>query len=442
MGVINFSFDDERLNDRGEFCFSKLRKQPALSFPQQFNQPKELQAFYRFINNVRVGTDEITDSVVSNTKVSVGGMKTAIAVHDTSHVSPSAKAGKIEEFKFSKGFFAHVSLIVDSSSLKRIHGVGGLHIWNRSKKRAAKGKTGEFDRWLNQVNQVEADLPNIELIHVMDREGDASSVWADMHANNRRFVIRAKSIDRPAMVENGERSWLVDELKKELPIAQRTVMLSKRKVEMPNVRYNARDRRETVLNISAKSINLTTRSAAGGPSPKTVNLNVVRVYENSNRPEKDRVEWFLLTSEPIKTVKQILRVVDIYKSRWIIEEFFKALKTGCRLEERLLEDAKSWHKLVALFLPIACALLNMRLNHEDTETGKYFSPLQMQILKLCARAQGKHIKTIKQAQLQMANLGGHINANGPPGWITLFRGYQQLIAMEQGWRLSQYTKNM
>ncbi len=163
---------------------------------------------------------------------------------------------------------------------------------------------------------------------------------------------------------------------------------------------------------------------------------MVRVYEESKLPREDQVEWLLITTEPIETMKQILRVVDIYKARWIIEEFFKGLKTGCRLEERLLEDAESWHKLVAFFLPIAAGILNMRLNKEQGLSGKYFSDLQLRILKRVAKDQGKKIATVKDAQLRMAQMGGHIAGNGPPGWITLLRGYQQLIAMEQGWLLS------
>ena len=36
-----------------------------------------------------------------------------------------------------------------------------------------------------------------------------------------------------------------------------------------------------------------------------------------------------MTTEPIDTVEQVLRIVDWYRARWVIEEFFKALKTGC-----------------------------------------------------------------------------------------------------------------
>ena len=53
------------------------------------------------------------------------------------------------------------------------------------------------------------------------------------------------------------------------------------------------------------------------------------VYAKEKDPPDDMepVDWLLLTSEPIDTDEQILEVVDIYRARWLIEEYFSALKT-------------------------------------------------------------------------------------------------------------------
>ena len=37
-----------------------------------------------------------------------------------------------------------------------------------------------------------------------------------------------------------------------------------------------------------------------------------------------------LTTEPVATSADIEAVVDMYRTRWLIEECNKALKTGCR----------------------------------------------------------------------------------------------------------------
>ena len=79
-------------------------------------------------------------------------------------------------------------------------------------------------------------------------------------------------------------------------------------------------------------MNLPRTSAAGAGGAKTLSVNVVHVLEPEPPTGDVPVEWFLLTSLPVATPKQIAYVVDCYRARWMIEEYFKALKTGCQYE--------------------------------------------------------------------------------------------------------------
>ncbi len=45
----------------------------------------------------------------------------------------------------------------------------------------------------------------------------------------------------------------------------------------------------------------------------------------------------LMTTLPIETVEDVLRVVDYYVARWTIEVWFRTLKTGCLVEKLQLE---------------------------------------------------------------------------------------------------------
>lgn len=153
---MNFSFKDERLNKRANSIFQKLKRDPRMSFPQMFNESKELEGFYRFFNNSRIDLDEIRDAIISETKRTMDYGDEVIAIHDTTHVGPSAKASSIKEFQRSNGFFAHVSILLDGGSLKRIYGPGAVHVWSRIKKRVKPRSTGEQDRWLKNMNEVEA----------------------------------------------------------------------------------------------------------------------------------------------------------------------------------------------------------------------------------------------------------------------------------------------
>ena len=69
-----------------------------------------------------------------------------------------------------------------------------------------------------------------------------------------------------------------------------------------------------------------------------VAVNVVLVRE-PHPPEGDvPVEWVLLTSLSIDTVKQVRQVIAYYSVRWMVEVFFRTLKSGCRAEERRFEQ--------------------------------------------------------------------------------------------------------
>jgi IS4 transposase len=65
------------------------------------------------------------------------------------------------------------------------------------------------------------------------------------------------------------------------------------------------------------------------------------------------VVWRLVTTDVIESTDDIDRVIEIYRKRWVIEEFFKAIKTGCRFESHQLEHIKGL--LIALSIESAIA---------------------------------------------------------------------------------------
>jgi hypothetical protein len=85
-------------------------------------------------------------------------------------------------------------------------------------------------------------------------------------------------------------------------------------------------------------------------------LNVVQVQEVDPAEDDDALDWVLVTTEPIETAEYVLRIVDFYRVRWQIEEFFETIKTGCSFEKRQSESAGALLNVLALTLPIAWQL--------------------------------------------------------------------------------------
>src|SRR6185295_1193455 len=105
-------------------------------------------------------------------------------------------------------------------------------------------------------------------------------------------------------------------------------------------------------------------------------------------PIVEGLQWFLLTDLPIATSEEIAFAVDCYRARWTIEEYFKALKTGCQYEKRQLESAHSLLNALAVLAPVAWRLLLLRYlarHAPDRPATDALTPKQLEVLQAVAK---------------------------------------------------------
>jgi hypothetical protein len=166
-------------------------------------------------------------------------------------------------------------------------------------------------------------------------------------------------------------------------------------------------------------------------------VNVIHVFERKPPPGEPAVEWFLLTNLPVDTDEAITFAVDCYRARWTIEEYFKALKTGCQFEKRQVESAHSLLNALAILAPVAWRLLLLRHLARDKHRSPASAALtgkQLEVLRAVAKKPLPARPTARDAMLAVATLGGHLKSNGDPGWLVLGRGMHDLLLLEMGWR--------
>jgi hypothetical protein len=150
----------------------------------------------------------------------------------------------------------------------------------------------------------------------------------------------------------------------------------------------------------------------------------------------------LLTSDAVETVADATAVVDHYRARWLIEDYFKALKTGCAFEQRQLMTFEGLVRALAMFIPMAWHLLVLRhLGRADASVPvtRCVDREQLRLLRKLLHQRRYRLPqrpTVRDVMLGIAALGGHITNNGPPGWIVLGRGLTRLLDAEVGWRLA------
>jgi hypothetical protein len=427
-------FGDQRLNRRLAQLGSTMAGAPARSFPGVLSDAA-LEAAYRFFGNVKVDPGAILHPHVRQTLGRIAGQEVVLVAHDSSTISFNSE-GEREGLTVARGtkqsFLTHCSLAIRADGTRRPEGVlfASYHVPTEAQDGVLQ------DRWGDHVRNVHAlGLSPTKVIHLMDREADDYEVLDLLCHMGGRFVIRVQHNRR---VEEGR---LRDVLDTTNIYAEREIPLSKRSGKVgPKQRkiHPSRKSRKARVAISATTISILRNPRAVGPLRETLTLNVVRVWEPEPPAGEPPVEWLLYTSEPIETAEQILQIVDWYRARWTIEEYFKALKTGCALEERQLGDFYALTNATALFLPIAWKLLLLKSEAAARPLEPAATVLdadELDVLRLTARKPLPEAPTTSDVMLAIGALGGHLKHNGQPGWQTLARGYNKLQALVEGWNL-------
>src|SRR5690606_4746690 len=73
-----------------------------------------------------------------------------------------------------------------------------------------------------------------------------------------------------------------------------------------------------------------------------IEINVVEVKQIGTKNNPKKIRWVLLTTMEVNSFEQAFEIVNIYKSRWKIEELFRVMKKeGFDIESSELESGKS-----------------------------------------------------------------------------------------------------
>lgn len=441
--VAEADLGDARLTERLGLLIDSLADRPGESFPKALSDA-ELEAAYRFFGNAKVTPDAILAPHYRQTARRAAGRHDVLVVHDTTEFEfggDTKREGLGRLLRPGQGFFGHFALAIGADGDREPLGLLNVEtLFRHSKaiprKRRGKDNRGESARWRRSIDHAEAHLDGAaRAIHVMDREADSYAILSALGEAGRSFVIRSFQ-DR--VLADAE-TRLREAAKSARRSFDREVPLSRRpKIDGPKgQRHPPRNYRVAKLSFAAKAIEIPRTTDAKTATSPTLLLNIIYVWERKPPAGEPPVEWFLLTNLTVGTPDEIAYVVDCYRARWVIEEYFKALKTGCQYEKRQLESAHSLLNALAVLAPVAWRLLLLR--HLGRHAPKRpatdaLTPSQLEVLQAVARRPLPKRPTVQDAMLAIAGLGGHLPRNGAPGWLVLGRGMHDLLLLELGWR--------
>ena len=255
------------------------------------------------------------------------------------------------------------------------------------------------------------------------------------------FVVRAMH-DRllATATASGVEPCRLWETMRARPIAcTQTLTIHEQRTKQGTVR---RVRRQVTLAIRYHTITL--------PAPqndiRTKNATPLTVYavyvcEQNAPADIDAVSWMLLTSEPVHHADEALKVVRYYRHRWVIEEWHRVLKEGCRVEATHFDDAADVQRLAAIKGVIAVRLLQLRdladqAGDDPRALQRAVPKLWITVIAAIARVEPATL-TPKQFWRTIAKQGGYLarTRDPRPGWKVLWRGWYDIQQMVKGAQL-------
>jgi hypothetical protein len=288
--------------------------------------------------------------------------------------------------------------------------------------------------------------PDTEFICVCDSEADIYEylVEGSQEACFTQWIVRAcqdRALDQQGA--SGE-SHLRAEVFSQRVLFTRKVHVrgrsSKVKCET-RARRQPRETREAQLEVRAAQVTLRPpwRKCCKLPA---VTVNVILAREVDAPADDEPVEWLLLTSLPITNIEQVERALQCYCVRWMIEVFFRVLKSGCRVEERRFEHIDRVLSCLAVYLIVSWRTLYVcRLGRSCPEIccEAVFEPAEWKSVWKVMHKTNPPQKppALGEMVVLVAQLGGYVNRKrpDPPGPQTVWIGMQRMHDFALCWKL-------
>ena len=433
---------DLRRTRRAVRLAAQMATHPAGSIPQQTRRWSDTKGAYRLFARDEVTFETLTEPHWRSTRQAAGQRPTVLMVQDGSQldytrhrglqgVAPVGDGG-------GRGLMLHSVLAVDPSCGPRggaaVLGLAHQQVYRRrevpqGETRVQRKKRQQQARvWLKGVGAVGAPPEGSRWVHVGDREADNFDFFDACRRMNVGFLVRACQNRRAALGHGTTEpsAYLMDLARSLEPMGHKRLYVRRSK---------NRDPGWVDLAVAAGPVTIFAPWLSGKDA-EPVRCWVVRVWEA--RPPKGAtpIEWVLACSEPVESLSAALEVAQWYSYRWLIEEYHKCLKTGCRVEASQLEEVDRLEALIGMLCVVGVRLLQLKQQARldpDRPAEECVSGDHVRMVAAYFKEPFEQMSVYTFWRL-VGRLGGFLarRGDGEPGWQALWRGWQQLDLMTLG----------
>jgi hypothetical protein len=406
---------------------------------------REMQ-FTRLLRNPAVTADEMAAAAAERTAVQAAG-RDVVVIQDTSELALGGRRAKASGYGpvgkggALRGLLLHGVLAVDAAS-GAVIGLVDAKVRNRTggkvqSRRSRATADKESQRWIDgTVRAGEVLAGATSITGVSDRESDIYEHFASRPLNM-HLIVRAcqnRQIDSGSGDPPGLLFCYSDNLKPHGVVTAKIPAAPGRKA------------REAQLAVRFSHVTLLKPvNARGADLPASIALTLVDVREASQPEEGEPIHWRLLTTHEVSSLCSACRIIELYRLRWTIEEFFHTLKTaGFDIEAADIGDPEVMIRFVAAATVAAVTVMQL-VKARDGTTGQdlaeVFDPVDQPILEaVSAQLEGKtarqknpHPKgSLGFASWVMGRLGGWTGYYGKPGPKVMRRGLEAFQHIKSG----------
>jgi Transposase DDE domain len=403
--------------------------------------------FTRFLRNHNVTAGEMATHAAERTAAQAAG-RDVVVIQDTSELALGGRRAKANGYGpvgkggGLRGLLLHAVLAVDAET-GGVIGLVDADVRNREggkvrSRRTRKTREKESQRWIDGTTRASEVLVAAKSITgVSDRESDIYEHFAS-RPSNMHLIVRACQ-NRLIEMGSGDPPGLL------FCFADGLRPHGRFKAQIPAA--PGRKARVAELEVRFSRVALCKpRHANGHGLPASISLSMVDVRETS-KPEdgSELIHWRLLTTHEVKILYQARRIIELYRLRWIIEEYFHTLKTaGFDIEVADIGAPQVMIKFVTAVAVAAVTVMQL-VKARDGTTGQklavVFDPADQPILEaVSAQLEGKtvlqqnpHPKgSLAFAAWVMGRLGGWTAYYGKPGPKVMRRGFEAFQRIKFG----------
>lgn len=461
---------DKRLNDRLLEVLSQLGARPTMSIPAACGGAAETAGAYRLFANKKTTFENVLQPHVEATRRRIAERDIVLLVQDTTEIDltrPQKQvtgAGPLDDGP-RRGAFLHPlhALTPDGTPLGTVY----ARAWMRDdapppskserehRRKHTPIEEKESHRWVETLRNAREEAqraPQTKLVCIADSEADIYELLAEAQAESHRpdFIVRACQ-DRALQEEDSPEDTglsddathlLRDQVLTSEVLFTHTIKVRGRQAKVScDKRGRRQPRKSRSAEVEVRAATLTLRPPwRHDRKLPPVTVNVVLVREIDPPADDVPVEWILLTSLPIDDVEAVRTVIQYYCVRWMIEIFFRTLKSGCRVEGRRFEHVDRFLPCLAVYMIVTWRTLFVcRLGREfpDTSCEAVFEPSEWKAVYYVIHQEPPppDPPTLKQMIRLVAQLGGYVNRprGDEPGPQTVWLGLQRTHDMALCW---------